>query len=47
MTVLRNELNQGYGGNQKIGYTFASSAGSTSWSCCTATASTRRRRCRG
>jgi 2-polyprenyl-3-methyl-5-hydroxy-6-metoxy-1,4-benzoquinol methylase len=22
-TVLRNELNQGYGGNQKIGYTFA------------------------
>jgi glycosyltransferase involved in cell wall biosynthesis len=23
MTVLRNELNQGYGGNQKIGYTFA------------------------
>jgi glycosyltransferase involved in cell wall biosynthesis len=23
MTVLRNEYNQGYGGNQKIGYTFA------------------------
>lgn len=23
LTVLRNELNQGYGGNQKIGYTFA------------------------
>lgn len=23
MTVLRNELNQGYGGNQKVGYTFA------------------------
>jgi glycosyltransferase involved in cell wall biosynthesis len=23
MTVLRNELNQGYGGNQKVGYAFA------------------------
>jgi len=23
MTVLRNEYNQGYGGNQKVGYTFA------------------------
>lgn len=23
MTVLRNRLNQGYGGNQKVGYTFA------------------------
>jgi len=23
MTVLRNEFNQGYGGNQKVGYTFA------------------------
>jgi glycosyltransferase involved in cell wall biosynthesis len=23
MTVLRNEYNQGYGGNQKIGYAFA------------------------
>lgn len=23
LTVLRNELNQGYGGNQKIGYTYA------------------------
>jgi glycosyltransferase involved in cell wall biosynthesis len=23
MTVLRNELNQGYGGNQKVGYSFA------------------------
>ncbi len=23
MTVLRNEINQGYGGNQKVGYTFA------------------------
>ena len=23
MTVLRNELNQGYGGNQKVGYTYA------------------------
>ena len=23
ITVLRNELNQGYGGNQKVGYTFA------------------------
>jgi glycosyltransferase involved in cell wall biosynthesis/2-polyprenyl-3-methyl-5-hydroxy-6-metoxy-1,4-benzoquinol methylase len=23
MTVLRNQLNQGYGGNQKVGYTFA------------------------
>jgi glycosyltransferase involved in cell wall biosynthesis len=23
MTVLRNEFNQGYGGNQKVGYAFA------------------------
>src|SRR5437868_14328589 len=23
MTVLRNEYNQGYGGNQKVGYTYA------------------------
>src|SRR5437762_10440323 len=23
MTVLRNEYNQGYGGNQKVGYAFA------------------------
>src|SRR3954468_15325934 len=23
MTVLRNELNQGYGGNQKVGYAYA------------------------
>lgn len=27
MTVLRNEYNQGYGGNQKIGYAFALRAG--------------------
>ncbi len=27
MTVLRNEYNQGYGGNQKVGYTYAISEG--------------------
>jgi glycosyltransferase involved in cell wall biosynthesis len=27
MTVLRNEYNQGYGGNQKVGYTFAIARG--------------------
>jgi glycosyltransferase involved in cell wall biosynthesis len=27
MTVLRNEYNQGYGGNQKVGYAFAASEG--------------------
>ena len=27
MTVLRNEYNQGYGGNQKVGYTYAVSEG--------------------
>lgn len=27
MTVLRNELNQGYGGNQKVGYAFAVARG--------------------
>src|SRR6476660_5942462 len=27
MTVLRNEFNQGYGGNQKVGYSFAISEG--------------------
>jgi glycosyltransferase involved in cell wall biosynthesis len=27
MTVLRNEFNQGYGGNQKVGYTYAIRAG--------------------
>src|SRR5262245_4141672 len=27
MTVLRNEYNQGYGGNQKIGYAFAIAQG--------------------
>src|SRR5258708_26070 len=27
MTVLRNEYNQGYGGNQKVGYTYAISHG--------------------
>jgi glycosyltransferase involved in cell wall biosynthesis len=27
LTVLRNEYNQGYGGNQKIGYTYASEKG--------------------
>lgn len=27
MTVLRNEFNQGYGGNQKVGYAFAISEG--------------------
>ena len=27
MTVLRNELNQGYGGNQKVGYSFAIAEG--------------------
>ena len=27
MTVLRNELNQGYGGNQKVGYAFAIARG--------------------
>jgi glycosyltransferase involved in cell wall biosynthesis/23S rRNA U2552 (ribose-2'-O)-methylase RlmE/FtsJ len=27
MTVLRNEFNQGYGGNQKVGYTFAIARG--------------------
>lgn len=27
MTVLRNEFNQGYGGNQKVGYSFAIEAG--------------------
>ena len=27
MTVLRNEFNQGYGGNQKVGYAFAASEG--------------------
>ena len=46
MTVLRNEFNQGYGGNQKVGYTTPSSAVSTSSPWCTATASTRPRSCR-
>ena len=27
MTVLRNEFNQGYGGNQKVGYAFATREG--------------------
>lgn len=27
MTVLRNEFNQGYGGNQKVGYAFAAAEG--------------------
>src|SRR5215471_7189593 len=27
MTVLRNEYNQGYGGNQKVGYTYAVTEG--------------------
>src|SRR5215831_12270805 len=27
MTVLRNELNQGYGGNQKVGYSYALAEG--------------------
>ncbi|HYQ14300.1 MAG TPA: glycosyltransferase family 2 protein, partial [Polyangiaceae bacterium] len=27
MTVLRNEYNQGYGGNQKVGYAFAIARG--------------------
>jgi glycosyltransferase involved in cell wall biosynthesis len=27
LTVLRNELNQGYGGNQKVGYAYASAEG--------------------
>ncbi len=27
MTVLRNEYNQGYGGNQKVGYSFAAAEG--------------------
>src|SRR5690349_1515794 len=27
MTVLRNEFNQGYGGNQKVGYSFAINEG--------------------
>jgi len=27
MTVLRNEYNQGYGGNQKVGYAYAAAEG--------------------
>ena len=42
-TVLRNEYNQGYGGNQKVGYAYAICTTSTSWRWCTATGSTRRR----
>ena len=47
MTVLRNEYNQGYGGNQKVGYAYAHRArASTSSRWCTATGSTRPRSCR-
>ena len=39
-------VNQGYGGNQKLGFRYAIEQASTSSRCCTATASTRRRCCR-
>ena len=42
ITVLHNAVNQGYGGNQKLGYHYAIGTASTSSCCCTATASTRR-----
>ena len=43
ITVLRTPQNQGYGGNQKLGYRYAIDHNSTSSRCCTATANTRRK----
>ena len=45
ITLIRQPANLGYGGNQKAGYGWPSSTGSTSWSCSTATASTHPSRC--
>ena len=46
ITVLRTPENQGYGGNQKLGYRYAIDTDSTSSRSCTATASMRRKNCR-
>ena len=41
LNVLFNPVNQGYGGNQKIGFHFAIETASTTWPSCTATDNTR------
>ena len=46
MTVLRNEFNQGYGGNQKVGYAFAIREGFDFVAMVHGDGSTRRRNCR-
>ena len=45
ITILRTPENQGYGGNQKLGYRYAIEHGSTSSRCSMETGNMRRKNC--